>query len=83
MKAVYYTKYGSPDVLQVKEIEKPFPKDNEVLVKIHAASINSWDWDMIRGKPWIVRMWDLFKPKYKIPGGIFKNYLCRYLQGLE
>lgn len=68
MKAVYYTKYGTPDVLKVTEVEKPFPKDIEVLVKIHAASINSWDWDMIRGKPWIVRMWGLFKPKYKIPG---------------
>jgi NADPH:quinone reductase-like Zn-dependent oxidoreductase len=68
MKAILYTKYGSPDVLQLKEIEKPVPGDNEVLVKVHAASINSWDWDMVRGKPFIVRMWGLFKPKYKTPG---------------
>lgn len=68
MKAIFYTKYGSPDVLQLKEVEKPITKDDEVLVKIHAASINSWDWDMIRGKPAIVRLWGLFKPKYKIPG---------------
>lgn len=68
MKAIVYTKYGSPDVLLLKDVNKPVPRDNEVLVKIHAASINSWDWDMIRGKPWIVRMWGLFKPKYKIPG---------------
>ena len=43
MKAVVYTKYGSPDVLQLKEVEKPVPRDDEVLVKVHAASINSWD----------------------------------------
>ena len=68
MKAIYYTKYGPPDVLEVKEIEKPVPRDNEVLIKIHAASINSWDWDVIRGHPWIVRLWGLTGPKYKIPG---------------
>ena len=68
MKALYYTQYGSPEVLQVKELPKPVPKDNEVLVKIHAASINSWDWDVIRGKPWIIRLWGFSKPKYNIPG---------------
>ena len=68
MKAIVYTNYGTPDVLQLKEIEKPVPGDNEVLVKVYAASINSWDWDMVRGKPYIVRMWGLFKPKYKTPG---------------
>jgi NADPH:quinone reductase-like Zn-dependent oxidoreductase len=68
LKAIVYTKYGPPEVLQLKEIEKPTPKDNEVLVKVHAASVNSWDWDLLRGKPFIVRLWGLFKPKYKIPG---------------
>jgi len=68
MNAIYYDQYGSPDVLQLREIKKPVAKDDEVLIRIHAASINSWDWDMIRGKPAFVRMWGLFKPKHKVPG---------------
>jgi NADPH:quinone reductase-like Zn-dependent oxidoreductase len=51
MKAVVYTKYGSPDVLYLKEVKKPFPKDDDILIKVHAASINSWDWDMLTGRP--------------------------------
>lgn len=69
MKAIVYTKYGSPEVLQLNEVEKPFPKDNEVLVKTYAASVNSWDWDLLRGKPYLYRLlFGLFKPKYKIIG---------------
>ncbi|MCH8089835.1 MAG: NAD(P)-dependent alcohol dehydrogenase, partial [Chloroflexi bacterium] len=67
MKAIVYHKYGLPDVLGFEEVEKPTPRDDEVLVKVHAASINSWDWDLLRGRP-VVRMWGLFKPKYTIPG---------------
>ena len=64
MKAVVYTKYGSPDVLEFKDVEKPIPKDNEVLIKVHAASINSWDWDMLTGKPLEYRLLSgLLKPK--------------------
>jgi len=69
MKAIVYTKYGSPDVLQLKEVEKPTPKDNEVLIKVHAASINSWDWELLRGKPFVNRLlFGLLKPKIKILG---------------
>ncbi|MGF1636255.1 MAG: NAD(P)-dependent alcohol dehydrogenase [Cyclobacteriaceae bacterium] len=69
MKAIFYTKYGNPEVLQLKEVEKPVPKAHEVLVKIHAASINSWDWDLLRGKPYLYRLLSgLLKPKLKILG---------------
>jgi NADPH:quinone reductase-like Zn-dependent oxidoreductase len=67
MKAIVRTKYGSPDVLQLKEVEKPAVKDNEVLVKVYAASINADDLEFLRGTP-IVRMTGLLKPKYKILG---------------
>ena len=63
-----YTKYGPPDVLQLKEVEKPAPRDDEVLIKVHAASVNSWDWDLLRGTPFLARLGGLLKPKYKILG---------------
>ena len=70
MKAVVCTNYGAPDVLELKELVKPTPQDNEVLIKVHAASINSWDWDLLQGKPFIVRLVSggLVKPKKKILG---------------
>src|SRR5260370_32953993 len=70
MKAIVYHTYGSPDVLELKEVAKPTPKDNEVLVKVHAASVNSWDWDLLRGKPFLARLvgGGIFKPKYQILG---------------
>lgn len=64
MKAIVYHKYGSPDVLRMEDIPKPVPGDDEVLVKIHAVSINSWDWDSLTGKPFEYRfLFGLFKPK--------------------
>jgi len=64
MKAIVYQKYGSPDVLRMEDIQKPIPGDNEVLVKIHAVSINSWDWDALTGKPFEYRFLNgLLKPK--------------------
>ncbi len=70
MKAIVYHKYGSPDVLKLEEVEKPTPKDNEVLVKVHAASVNAADWHILRGKPFLVRLmgFGLLKPKNKILG---------------
>jgi NADPH:quinone reductase-like Zn-dependent oxidoreductase len=63
MKAIVYTKYGSPDVLQFKEVEKPTPGDNEVLVKVHAASANPADWHTIRAEPFLARLANgFFKP---------------------
>jgi NADPH:quinone reductase-like Zn-dependent oxidoreductase len=56
MKAIIYTRYGSPDVLQLKEIEKPAPGDGEVLVKIRAASANPLDWHLMRADPFLVRL---------------------------
>ncbi|WKA56973.1 NAD(P)-dependent alcohol dehydrogenase [Planococcus shenhongbingii] len=68
MKALVATKYGLPEVLRFKEVEKPLPKDNEVLIKVCAASVNSWDWDLLRGKPLVNRIGGLFTPKYQILG---------------
>src|SRR5215211_1323304 len=64
MKAIVYTEYGSPDVLQLKELEKPSPRDNEVLVKIYAASANAADWHLMRAEPFLARLENgLLKPK--------------------
>ena len=72
MKAVVYTRYGSPDVLQLKEVPKPTPKDGEVLIKIHAATVNRTDSGFLRGKPSFVRLVSgLFAPKRTILGNEF------------
>lgn len=71
MKAIVYEKYGVPtEVLRLKEVMKPEPQENEVLVKIHAASVNMVDWAFVRGRPFLVRLmgFGFFKPKNKIPG---------------
>jgi NADPH:quinone reductase-like Zn-dependent oxidoreductase len=70
MKAIVCTEYGPPDVLQLKEVEKPTPKDNEVLIEVHAASVNYADWAFVRGKPFLVRLMGagLLKPKNTILG---------------
>jgi NADPH:quinone reductase-like Zn-dependent oxidoreductase len=56
MKAILHTRYGSPDLLEFKEIEKPTPKENQVLIKVHAASINALEYRMMRAKPSFIRL---------------------------
>ncbi len=68
MKAIVYTKYGGPEVLQLAEVVKPMPKDDEVLVKIRAVSINDWDWANLQGVPKFFRLFSGFKPKQQILG---------------
>ncbi len=69
MKVMIYEKYGPPEVLLLKEIEKPIPKDHEVLIKIHAASITFGDLAAVKGEPFMVRFTlGLREPKYKTPG---------------
>jgi NADPH:quinone reductase-like Zn-dependent oxidoreductase len=70
MKAMVYHEYGSPDVLKLKEVEKPIPGDDEVLIKVHAASANAADWRLLRADPFLVRLMGggLLKPKNTILG---------------
>ena len=69
MKAIVLTRFGSPDVLQLQEVSRPDPLDDEVLLKVHATAVNDWDWSFMRGRPWVLRLifW-LFKPRVKILG---------------
>jgi NADPH:quinone reductase-like Zn-dependent oxidoreductase len=68
MKAIVYHQYGSPDVLKFEEVEKPAPKDDEVLIKVHAVSINGSDREGLIGKPLYARLGGLRKPGYPILG---------------
>ncbi|MFQ5571717.1 MAG: NAD(P)-dependent alcohol dehydrogenase [Rhodothermales bacterium] len=69
MKAIVLTRYGSPDVLRLEEVAKPEPRDDEVLVKVHATAVNDWDWSFVRGKPYIYRlMFGLVRPRVAILG---------------
>jgi NADPH:quinone reductase-like Zn-dependent oxidoreductase len=69
MKAAVYTRYGPPDVVQIRDVEKPVPKDNEVLLKVRAASVNPLDWRLMRGEPYILRIvFGLHKPRSTRPG---------------
>jgi NADPH:quinone reductase-like Zn-dependent oxidoreductase len=69
MHAICYYQYGTPDQLQWVQVPKPVPQEGEVLVKVMAASLNSWDLDMLRGNSWIIRLISgLFKPRYNTLG---------------
>ena len=64
MKAIVFTQYGPPDGLELKDVPKPRPKDGELLIRVHASSINSWDWEYLNGTPFINRlMFGLLRPK--------------------
>jgi NADPH:quinone reductase-like Zn-dependent oxidoreductase len=66
MKAIVYTKYGPPEVIQFMDVEKPTPKDDEVLIIIHAASVNAYDWHFLTADIFLIRLMGggLLKPKY-------------------
>ena len=69
MKAIVQDKYGSPDVLELQEIDKPVVKDGQVLVRVHAAAVDPADWHIMRGLPYIARIaWGLLKPKDRVRG---------------
>jgi NADPH:quinone reductase-like Zn-dependent oxidoreductase len=68
MKAVVYTRYGPPGVLRLMDVETPAPKDDEVLVKVHAVSLNASDWETLRGKPLYSRIMGPFRPRHHILG---------------
>ena len=78
MKAIIQTKYGSFDAFELKEVKKPIPGDNEVLVEVHASSVNFNNLAFMRGKPFMVRMMGggLLKPKNRIPGGDIAGRVC-------
>jgi NADPH:quinone reductase-like Zn-dependent oxidoreductase len=65
MKAIVYERYGSPDVLELREVNKPIPKDNEVLIQVHAASVNAYDWHFLTADIFLIRLMGggLLKPK--------------------
>ena len=70
MYAIVYEEYGTPGVLQLREVDRPIPKENEVLVKVHAASANALDWHFLTGSPFLARIMagGLLKPKQQILG---------------
>ena len=76
MRAIVYTKYGPPDVLQLKEVGKPKPRDNEILVKVYATTVNRTDSATIRAKPFFMRLaTGLLRPKKQTPGTEFAGVI--------
>src|ERR671913_381955 len=69
MKAIIHSRYGPPDVLELKDIDKPVVNDDAVLVRVHAAAVGKGDWLTVRGLPYVARMrYGLPNPKHSVPG---------------
>ena len=68
MKAIIYSRYGTPDVLQLAEVQKPIPADDEILVKVRSVSVNRSDWERLTGKPLYARFGGLLRPGNPILG---------------
>lgn len=75
MKAIIQPKYGSPDILRLEEVEKPTPRDGEVLVKVHSISLNGSDWESLRGRPLYARLGGLRKPGNGILGSDISGWV--------
>ena len=68
MKAIVYTRYGAPEILQLEEVAEPTPEDDEVLIKVQAVSVNRSDWEGVSGKPLYARLGGLLRPRHHILG---------------
>lgn len=78
MKAIVQNGYGSSDVLELRDIDKPLADDNEVLVRVRAASVNPADWHFMKGLPYMFRMvFGLRKPRVKVRGRTLRDRLKR------
>ncbi len=74
MKKILFEKYGPPETLKIKEVDKPFPKKNELLIKVFASTVNRTDCGILRGKPFIIRFFTgLSKPKFSSTGTDFSG----------
>src|SRR5437879_12892533 len=78
MKAIVRSKYGSPDVLELREIEKPAVEDDHVLVRVQAASVNAGDWHSMRGKPHIIRLMPGWLVKPRTLNAVLAAHLAKH-----
>ncbi|MBW4362035.1 NAD(P)-dependent alcohol dehydrogenase [Flavobacterium taihuense] len=84
MKAIVYTQYGSPEVLELRDVEKPIPKDNEILIRIRATAVNSGDVRLRKADPFAVRLFfGLFKPKINLLGSVFSGEIESIGSGVQ